>query len=349
MNNNYSAATFLVFLFCFVFTSANGAEAEQEQEQKQDQASPMASRPTTAMEDMLKGKFTDKGADTCIKCHDEDADYPVFDIFKTKHGQQGDKRSPFAQLQCEACHGPGVAGAAAMQEALDRGGHVGKVRPGQKRPPILNFGLKSDEPVEKQNSMCLTCHHDDKHIAWKGSTHENADIACASCHRIHVAKDPVLTDQTQPNVCFQCHKKQQEEFFMPSVHPVRFGQMACTECHNTHGSAAKRLMVRPTVNQTCYTCHAEKRGPFAWEHAPVPEDCTLCHKPHGSVNPALLKKRPPYLCQQCHSSNLHASAAFTTNGLPGGTPSGFMLAGSCLNCHSQVHGSNHPSGVKLMR
>ena len=48
---------------------------------------------------------------------------------------------------CEACHGPGVAGAAAMQEALDRGGHVGKVRRGEKRPPILNFGLKSDEPV----------------------------------------------------------------------------------------------------------------------------------------------------------------------------------------------------------
>ena len=23
--------------------------------------------------------------------------------------------------------------------------------------------------------------------------------------------------------------------------------------------------------------------------------------------------------------------------------------GSCANCHSQVHGSNHPSGVKLMR
>jgi hypothetical protein len=26
-----------------------------------------------------------------------------------------------------------------------------------------------------------------------------------------------------------------------------------------------------------------------------------------------------------------------------------LLAKSCLNCHSQVHGSNHPSGVKFMR
>ena len=345
MKNNNKAITLLVILWCLAFNPASG----EEQKQQQQQTTPTQTRSTTAMEDMQAGTFTKKGADTCIKCHDEDSDYPVFDIFKTKHGAQGDKRSPFAQLQCEACHGPGVAGAAAMQEALDRGGHVGKVRRGEKRPPILNFGLKSDEPVEKQNSMCLTCHQDSQHIGWKGSTHESADIACASCHTIHVARDPVLTIETQPKVCFECHKKQREEFYMPSVHPVRFGQIGCTECHNTHGSVARRLMVKSTLNQTCYTCHAEKRGPFTWEHAPVPEDCSLCHKPHGSIHPALLRTRPPYLCQKCHSSNLHASAAYTTNGLPGGTPSGFLLAGSCLNCHSQVHGTNHPSGVKLMR
>jgi hypothetical protein len=65
----------------------------------------------------------------------------------------------------------------------------------------------------------------------------------------------------------------------------------------------------------------------------------------------LLKKSPPLLCQQCHSPANHPSFAYTADGLPGGTspPSAFLLAGSCTNCHSQVHGSNHPSGVKLMR
>ena len=29
---------------------------------------------------------------------------------------------------------------------------------------------------------------------------------------------------------------------------------------------------------------AEKRGPFLWEHAPVVENCTNCHTPHGSAN-----------------------------------------------------------------
>ena len=38
-------------------------------------------------------------------------------------------------------------------------------------------------------------------------------------------------------------------------------------------------------------------------------------------------------------------------GLPGGTgPTVSSLAlGNCMNCHSQVHGSNHPSGSSLTR
>jgi len=35
--------------------------------------------------------------------------------------------------------------------------------------------------------------------------------------------------------------------------------------------------------------------------------------------------------------------------LPGGQRSPYVLGQNCLNCHSQVHGSNHPSGSKLMR
>jgi len=294
-------------------------------------------------------EYTKKGADTCIKCHDEDAEYPVFDIFKTKHGMIADARTPFAGLQCEACHGPGVKGMLFMEQALEAGSHVGKVRPGEKRPPILNFGEKSDEPVEQQNRMCLACHAGDTHIEWPGSPHQAANVACANCHTVHAAQDPVLDKVTQPEVCFKCHQKERAEFLKPSNHPVRFGQVGCSDCHALHGSATSLMLNRPTVNETCYTCHAEKRGPFLWEHAPAAEDCTLCHTPHGSIHPALLTKRPPLLCQQCHSQFGHPSVSLTTAGLPGGTPSGLLLAGSCTNCHTQVHGSNHPSGVKQMR
>jgi hypothetical protein len=40
----------------------------------------------------------------------------------------------------------------------------------------------------------------------------------------------------------------------------------------------------------CYKCHADKQGPFVFEHAPLKvEGCTACHDPHGSANPKLLK------------------------------------------------------------
>ena len=90
-------------------------------------------------------------------------------------------------------------------------------------------------------------------------------------------------------------------------------------------------------------------GRSLWEHQPVSEDCTNCHDPHGSAQPALLKMRPPFLCQTCHEGAGHPSIVNTPQGLPGGMPSAYLLAGGCLNCHSQVHGSNSPSGRALMR
>jgi len=294
-------------------------------------------------------QYSSQGADTCIRCHDEDAVFPVFDIFKTRHAMRGDKRTPFAGLQCEACHGPGVAGRLFLEQALRTGSHVTKVRPGHRRPPIITFGTKSLESVAVQNKICLQCHQDDRHINWQGSAHEVNDVACVSCHKIHTAQDAVLDKASEAEVCYHCHQKQRMEFAKPSSHPVRFGRMSCSDCHDSHGSGAPMLLTRPTLNETCYSCHAEKRGPFLWEHEPVAENCSLCHVAHGSIQPALLLKRPPLLCQQCHSQFGHPSVGFTSAGLPGGSPSAMLLAGSCINCHAQVHGSNHPSGVKLMR
>ena len=335
----------MVLLSVAISTNSQTAHAEKAADTGGEAAkSPPAS--VSAVE------YSRKGADTCVKCHDEDSEYPVFDIFKTKHGMKADPRTPFGGLQCEACHGPGVKAMAFMEAAKAEGAHVGKVKPGEKRPPILNFGDKSDETVETQNRMCLECHEDDNHIEWKGSPHQSGEVSCANCHTIHTAHDPVLDRTTQPDVCFKCHLKERAEFFKPSNHPVRFGQLDCSDCHETHGTGTSTLLNRPTLNQTCYTCHADKRGPFLWEHPPVAEDCTLCHTPHGSIHPALLTKRPPLLCQQCHSQLGHPSVAYTTQGLPpNANPSsaGYLLAGSCTNCHSQVHGSNSPSGVKLQR
>lgn len=303
-----------------------------------------AQEPATIPVANMASQYTEKGADTCLKCHDEDSEFPVLSIFKTRHAQEADKRTPFANLQCETCHGPGA-------------NHSRKVPVGEEQAPILAFGASSKlakdglnpTSIEKQNKACLGCHQGNARIDWAASQHEGNNLACASCHKVHVSHDPVLAKTTQPDVCYQCHLKKRAEFLRPSTHPVRAGLMTCSDCHSPHGSGSGPLLAKPTVNQTCYTCHAEKRGPFLWEHAPVSEDCTTCHNPHGSIHQPLLVKRPPLLCQQCHTAQFHPAVAHSGSGLPGGTPSAFLLAGGCINCHSQVHGSNHPSGVRLMR
>ena len=197
--------------------------------------------------------------------------------------------------------------------------------------------------------MCLQCHADQQRLSWRGSSHQMQGIVCVNCHVIHKAQDPMLAATQQVDVCLGCHVKQRAQFHKTSSHPIRYGQIKCSQCHNPHSSFGEKALLQETKNQLCYTCHAEKRGPFLWAHAPVMEDCTICHQPHGSIHPSLLIKRAPLLCQQCHSVAGHPSVAYSGSGLANATPSQFLLAKSCLNCHSQIHGSNHPSGIKLMR
>ena len=281
--------------------------------------------------------YTTEGADTCLECHDdESATYSAKALFKTAHAQRGGKRSPFGVggLQCEACHGPGA------------------LHSKNKKPEAIN-GFKADSKftLELRNQVCMNCHEGLARTSWHAGAHERAKLACTDCHKVHKEHDPVLAKATEPGVCLACHKQQRADFQKASTHPVRQGRMACSDCHAAHGSAAPAMLVKATLNQTCTSCHTEKRGPVLWEHAPVAEDCGLCHNAHGSVRAALLTKSPPLLCQQCHNPAGHPSVARTPAGLPGagGTGAVFIVGSSCGNCHTQVHGSNHPAGAKLMR
>ena len=279
--------------------------------------------------------YSREGADSCFACHD---DQVTLAVFRTKHAVPTDPNGPFGhgQLQCEACHGPS-------------GDHAGRVRRNQERPLSVGFGSDSATPVPIQNELCMGCHEADAGTAWHAGGHDTDEVACADCHTSHAARDPVLTTGMQPDVCFDCHQRERSQAMKPYAHPFRDGQMDCSGCHSSHSDSNAGLFARTTVNDTCYDCHAEKRGPYLWEHAPVPEDCGSCHDPHGSNNPGMLSLRGPMLCQSCHSQAGHPSLAQTADGLPGGMPSQYLLGQNCMNCHNQVHGSNHPSGSKLMR
>ena len=256
----------------------------------------------------------------CANCHAN-----ALMVWTGKHGTRADARAPIS-VGCAMCHG-------------DPTEHLKS--PGNAMPKRF-----SKMPSAEKNEVCSTCHQGRARIHWAGSTHERRDVACSSCHKVHVAHDPVRDKLTQSDVCFSCHKEQRVQINRPSRHPIREGMVACSDCHNPHGSVGPAMMVRDNVNDTCYTCHMEKRGPFVRTHQPVQENCALCHNPHGTTNPNLLRQRSPFLCQQCHEPTSHRG---NIANLTGTSTSASSLARGCMNCHTHIHGTNNPSSISNER
>jgi DmsE family decaheme c-type cytochrome len=286
----------------------------------------------------------------CTRCHDENASKPnVLYLYQGKHGVRADGAAP----TCQSCHG----------ESLK---HLGGNVDGGGRPPVdvvfKKGGTYGQSDDHARAGACANCHTGKARTHWDGSQHQSAGVACNDCHKVHQPTDPVRAKATQPEVCFACHKEQRADSHKISTHPIEAGKVVCSDCHNPHGTTGPKLLVKNSVNATCYTCHAEKRGPFLWEHGPVADDCTNCHTPHGSVNAPLLKARAPWLCQECHSgdhgkqlnsgANLAGGNLTTINGavpLASAAARAQMAGRACLNCHVLVHGSNHPAGAKFQR
>jgi DmsE family decaheme c-type cytochrome len=296
---------------------------------------PAAAQGTQASE--AKPKAEDlvlRGDAKCTRCHNAEDDPQLLEIGKTRHGVKADDRTP----TCTSCHGESES-------------HINKPAGAKERPKPDRIFKRNNEwtPAEAQNGACLTCHQAGVRVHWQGSGHERSQLACANCHTVHAARDQVLVTATQAGVCFTCHTDKRADIFRFSTHPLRTGWMTCSSCHAPHGSATEPNLIRNSINETCYTCHADKRGPFLWEHPPVRENCAECHNPHGANNPSMLKVRGPYLCQQCHIAAQHPSTQYSGANLPPFTGADKMLGQQCANCHSKIHGSNHPSGARFTR
>jgi DmsE family decaheme c-type cytochrome len=267
------------------------------------------------------------GDETCTTCH------TGYDrsVAASKHGFKAHELTPAARQGCESCHGPGEAHAS----------DPGNVKPFQ-------FASVS---ATAANDQCQTCHNRGEHALWSGSQHENRSVKCIDCHSVHTAAGPaLLRDKTQQITCARCHQtitNKQQRF---SHMPVREGKMQCSSCHNVHGSVnVKLLRVGATVDQSCSSCHTEKRGPFLWEHAPVVDSCTTCHDSHGSNNDSMLVAKQPFLCQRCHVTSRHPPTMYDGYVLNNAATANKMFAKGCANCHQQVHGSNHPNGKFFLR
>lgn len=255
-------------------------------------------------------------AETCRTCHE---DY-MKAFAGTSHARAFAANPPSAMGPCESCHGP-------------RSKHI--------EGP--DASLKPEKGARSESAVCLQCHEGGARMGWKAGAHQSNDVGCTSCHHVMDSRSPgaLLITETAAATCYTCHGDAKLEMNKMSHHPVREGRLDCASCHNVHG-ANPGLLLKPTQNDTCFVCHTEKRGPYVWEHAPAREDCGTCHTPHGSNNRSLLTAKDPFLCLSCHSYGGHIN-------LPRYNRTSNPYGNGCSNCHTSVHGSNHPSGAKLTR
>ena len=163
------------------------------------------------------------GAKVCMTCHSGQAE----SFGKTLMGRIG--KTQKGKFDCENCHGPGSA-------------HV-KAGGGRGVGGIISFRPEDQARTsEENNAVCLNCHQRGDRTYWNGSTHETRGLMCTNCHTImkEVSRKHQLKTAVEPDTCFQCHKDRRAQMARSSHMPLREGKMACSDCHNPHGSRDRR-------------------------------------------------------------------------------------------------------------
>jgi DmsE family decaheme c-type cytochrome len=207
--------------------------------------------------------------------------------------------------------------------------------------PIVTEGMHHfrDEAVSEVNAVCGGCHKDNH--PQTADSHGRAGMDCTSCHSIHGELSQArLPDRFRDvdaasKICYQCHQDTFTQFNFNEGHRLVEGAVSCVSCHDPH-RADVGMHLGGFQQSQCRDCHADKDGPFVFEHAASRvEGCTACHAPHGSPNRHMLSHQETgALCYTCHA----VAPQFHLGFGPG--PARFDERTVCTNCHVTIHGSN---------
>ena len=160
-----------------------------------------------------------------------------------------------ADTTCARCKSPlnwDPTQEAAAQQALDCGSC--KRVPGEERP-LLSEGTQIPQ-AQWQNITCEVCHI---------PVGDSFDTGIAFWNQRLGRYEPVATTT---ELCAKCHEGQHGfEVVEEQEESLAHEQMACTECHGSHGAAS-----------SCTDCHDPADGSGAFEHGRHPSvNCTACH------------------------------------------------------------------------
>ncbi len=260
-------------------------------------------------------------APVCASCHE--AQWKAIDL--SAHGAKNDAQGSM----CQACHG----------NAADH------LKDPMKAKPDNPFG--KGHTADERTTVCLACHSGNRNLAfWTSGKHQLNEVTCANCHSIHGEKlfpsysglNPVqksvsinkFTTTFLPNqaeICWQCHQPIRAANFKPSHHPIIEGKVKCSDCHNPHGSVHARLLNESAPN-LCQDCHDWSRHPGTVYGASGAFNCQAGDTARTNVG------TPPVSFPNCPPSQI---------GQPNPGVNNRLVSRACLNCHSNIHGSNAPA------
>lgn len=265
------------------------------------------------------------GSDTCKTCHEE-----IYNnLQKTPHSAiEAGARRGWVQKSCEACHGPGSKHAESA--SADDIKNPAKLGPDEVDRTCLNCHLNEKTPVgriasghAKDEVACTSCHSVHGASGAKLVVHKKSEInakcsschlsqaaafnrpykhrlpegamSCVDCHNPHASfpADSMRAAFGNEPGCLQCHSDKRGPFVYE--HPVQKIE-GCAACHEPHGSANPRMLVRHNVADVCLECHSNLPIPGAKNaklggvppafhdlRSPRYQNCTVCHnKVHGS-------------------------------------------------------------------